>query len=417
MKLFDPVKLAQRQLELDRQRTARLSFAHERKVARMVRSPLSFLRGTAPLFYEMLSASPDLAEGPSGHGWLVGDAHLENFGAYRADHETVFDLNDFDDTLVGPVAWDALRLCTSLLLAGRELGVGGVACLGLVHALLKAHGAAYAGTTSGGNGKGGGKGASLPRPVESLVARVGGRGRGKLLDDRTERHGGHRRFVRGDRYRSLTEGPKGLEALVPAALEGFRGTFPGESDDAPSRAQLEVVDAALRIAGTGSLGCVRLAVLVRGKGDRDGDGGWVFDVKEQGTPSAADLLERLGAERSEMSPLTPAGRVVAGTRACQAKPMRHMAAVEVGGYSMVVRRLMPQEDHLALETLAREDLLPLASHLGTLLGAAHRRGATKRPRGPWGEEAVEGIIDRAIFLAGVHEATYLAYCRLAPRSS
>ncbi len=50
----------------------------------MSASPLAFLRGSAPLFYEMLAADPDLASGPAGEGVIQGDAHLENFGAFSS---------------------------------------------------------------------------------------------------------------------------------------------------------------------------------------------------------------------------------------------------------------------------------------------------------------------------------------------
>ena len=42
---------------------------------------------------------------------LCGDAHLSNFGAYAApDRQLVFDVNDFDETLPGPLEWDVKRL-------------------------------------------------------------------------------------------------------------------------------------------------------------------------------------------------------------------------------------------------------------------------------------------------------------------
>ena len=34
----------------------------------------------------------------------------------------MFDLNDFDDAIIGPLYYDVLRLSTSLILGGRELG-------------------------------------------------------------------------------------------------------------------------------------------------------------------------------------------------------------------------------------------------------------------------------------------------------
>ena len=45
---------------------------------------------------------------------ICGDAHVANFGFYRApDRRLVFDLNDFDETLPGPWEWDIKRLAAS----------------------------------------------------------------------------------------------------------------------------------------------------------------------------------------------------------------------------------------------------------------------------------------------------------------
>src|SRR2546425_12273701 len=100
----DPVVLAHRQLARDK-RSAGDLFAH--KLERMSASPFAFLRGTAPMFYELLHESPELAAGPPGRGWLTGDLHIENFGVYRprspaedrhqrhAAPLATFDLNDF----------------------------------------------------------------------------------------------------------------------------------------------------------------------------------------------------------------------------------------------------------------------------------------------------------------------------------
>src|SRR5262249_44813898 len=82
---------------------------------------------------------------------------------------------------------------------------------------------------------------------------------------------------------------------------------------------LAILDAALRIAGTGSLGGLRIAVLVEGRGGRDGQ--WIFDLKEQGTPSAAVLLGE--------PELDPAGRVVTAYRGCIAHPARSIGATQI----------------------------------------------------------------------------------------
>ena len=57
---------------------------------------------------------------------LCGDAHLANFGGFASpERDLVFDINDFDETAVGPFEWDVKRLAASLEVAGRELGYSG----------------------------------------------------------------------------------------------------------------------------------------------------------------------------------------------------------------------------------------------------------------------------------------------------
>ena len=70
------------------------------RYGRMLVTPFTFYRGAAALM------AADLSGGPrSGlHTQLCGDAHLMNFGSYAApDRRMVFGINDFDESLPGPV--------------------------------------------------------------------------------------------------------------------------------------------------------------------------------------------------------------------------------------------------------------------------------------------------------------------------
>ena len=405
MLAIDPLRLARRQLELDRERTRRYPHLLQHKAERMSASPLALLRGAAPLFYELLAAHPTLAEGPRGEGWLVGDCHLENFGAFRtgalsvkethashASEKVVFDLNDFDDTFVGPWRFDVVRLATSLILGGREIGLDGQRTLTLCDALL----VAYAGSAFHRR-----KTPAAPPCVTLLVDRVRTRTRRELLDARTHVVEGERRFVRGPRYENL---PKKLRARAVRAFAKYVKRLPDAQR--PSAEAVEVIDdAAFRVAGTGSLGCLRIAMLVRGRGGVDG--GWIFDMKEEDSPSAACLVKP--------PKLDPAERVATGLRACVSHPPRMIGTTKLRGSSMFVRRLAPQEDKLDWTTLREGDLEPLARHLGALLGAAHRRGAKRIPAKPWTDAERGRVLASAISLAGIHEAMYLAYCELVRR--
>jgi uncharacterized protein (DUF2252 family) len=387
--------LAEEQLKKDEERTALFPMLLRRKMERMSASPLAFLRGSAPLFYELLKANDDLGQGPAGEGWIVGDLHIENFGAYRPDsfddsekaatkRPAVFDLNDFDDTIVGPWRYDVLRFSTSLLLAGREMGVTGPVVLDLLDRVLDAwtH-AVFDGEAP----------SAPPAVVAALVEKVRSRSKTQLLDARTKEEKGKRRFVRGPRYMDLD--PE-ISEQVPKALEEYVGTI--REEEKPPKGELTIEDAAFRIAGTGSLGCLRMAVIVEGSKA-------IFDLKEQGAPSTAIVCADLGIDHGE--------RVVTGFRACVAHPASMLGTSHLKlnkkKISLSCRRLSPQEDKLALPKLEKDHLPELATHLGALLGAAHRRGAkTKGSR--WNKGDRDTVRTQAIALAGLHEAVYLALC-------
>src|SRR5271165_5560763 len=87
------------------------------KWAHMAASPFGFFRGAVPVIAADLAPLPrtDLM------AQLCGDAHVQNLGAFEApDGRLIFDINDFDETIVGPWEWDVKRMSASLVLAGRE---------------------------------------------------------------------------------------------------------------------------------------------------------------------------------------------------------------------------------------------------------------------------------------------------------
>lgn len=350
------------------------------------------------MFYEVLERVPALGEGPAGEGFIVGDLHIENFGAFRPDPEkgrhknrepdAVFDANDFDDCTIGPWRFDVLRLTTSLILGGRELGADGPEALVMARALLESYASEIARPHAL---------PPFPRIVRVLLERATVRDRRALLDARTESKKNSRRFVRGDRYADLSAS---LARDAERAFAEYVKAHVGKKH----HPLYEIEDMAFRVAGTGSLGCLRVAILVRGKGKRHGE--WVFDMKEEDAQaSAAKLVPKNFLRGSE--------RVERGLRACLKDVPRALGRAKLRGLPMLVRRLTPQEDKLDLLHIPKDELVPLAKLLGALIGRAHARGATKKPKKAWSATDVRHVLDSAVRLAGIHEATYLAFCQLA----
>ncbi len=379
-------ELAQRQLEIDREILADRSLLALRKQKRLTQSPLGFFRGSAPLFYELLSREPALALPDGDVGYVVGDMHIENVGAYRTDSDSVtFDLNDFDDAARAPLWVDRLRLAVSVLLAGRSFDATAPECLTLVSDLLTAYDDALTGAVL----------PELPKPVVALIDAAGRRTRKQLLDMRAPPSGGQRRFTRGDRYSDLRQEEL---AAVSALVEQYRRAL---GDRAPQHAaRWRLVDAAYRVAGTGSLGRRRIALLVA---DADGTER-IFELKEAAPSSCERLVGPSGVE--------PSLRVVSAARALVASPPRQLAALGATPLgSLIGRKLCPEEDKLDLARLSvGPKLAGVARVVGALLGQAHRRDASPAALSPVGDH--EDLIDRAVSIAGVMEAVYLAYARL-----
>ena len=104
----DPLEL------LEQQAATRVPELVPIRYGRMLVSPFTFFRGAALVMAADLAASPT----PGCGSQLCGDAHLANFGVFGSpDRRLLFDLNDFDETLPGPVG-------VGCQAAGRQHGGG-----------------------------------------------------------------------------------------------------------------------------------------------------------------------------------------------------------------------------------------------------------------------------------------------------
>ncbi len=91
------------------------------KYKAMLESSFRFLRGGCHLYYEDVANGFKIPDSPC--TWLCGDLHLENFGSFRGgDGEVYFDINDFDEALLGPALYDVSRLLVSIQLACTTAG-------------------------------------------------------------------------------------------------------------------------------------------------------------------------------------------------------------------------------------------------------------------------------------------------------
>ncbi len=109
----DPVTL------LEEQNTTREPDLVPVRHGRMMVSPFTFYRGAAKIMAADLKDTPVAGLGAQ----LCGDAHLSNFGMFASpERRLLFDLNDFDETLPGPFEYDVKRMAASFTIAARNNG-------------------------------------------------------------------------------------------------------------------------------------------------------------------------------------------------------------------------------------------------------------------------------------------------------
>jgi uncharacterized protein (DUF2252 family) len=270
-----------------------------------------------------------------------------------------------------------------VLLAARGWGCTSAGSLELAGGLLEGYRRAL----------GSGRPPSAPRPISRLLEGVAARKRRELLAHRTRGVGDRSRFRIGPTMLRL---PRAVRAACARSFTRFAREEIGRSGHPPER--FRVLDVAFRVAGTGSLGTFRVAVLVEGHGAPDG--AWMFDLKAMGESAGLPFATR----RTEPGP----ERVADAMKTMLRQPPTMLGTVQALGHGMLVRRLTPQEDRLDWATLTPEERGPTLGYLGALTAAAHRRGARRKPRGFDGGQA-RRILRSATELAGLHEAVALAY--------
>ncbi len=338
------------------------------KYRNMRASPFAFLRGTCHLFYDRLPADKLFRKAPL--VWSCGDLHLENFGSYKGDNRLVyFDINDFDEAALAPATWDLVRLLASVLLAGDTLHVRPPQALQLCRLLLESYAQALVL----------GKARWVEREtaqglVRQLLESLRGRSRVDFLNTRTERRR-RRRTIRCDGRHALPASEAQRER-VTAMIGGF-------ASDQPDPGFFEVLDVARRVAGTGSLGVDRFAVLVAGKGSPDGN--YLLDLK-QALPSA------LASHLKIAQPKWPsqAHRVAELQRRLQAVSMAFLQPIVEGKLGYLLRGLQPSEDRVDLGAAGIDpaSIEGLMQEMGRLLAWAQLRSAGRQ-----GSAIADALID------------------------
>jgi uncharacterized protein (DUF2252 family) len=368
---------------------------------RMMVSPFTFYRGAAKIM------AADLADTPVAglDVQLCGDAHLSNFGLFASpERRLLFDLNDFDETLPGPFEYDVKRMAASFTIAARNNGFSKADIRGSTLASVRAYREAMAsfarmGTmdvwyahmdedelmrgvrgaaaqaVKGNKGKKGKKDAKVAKRGEKVAEKTRQKAHtrdslqalsklGEVVDGKY-RIVSQPPIVVPERDLAATYGLSADEAdrAIREQFRSYRATL--QDDRRYLLERFDIVDAARKVVGVGSVGTRAFIVLLQGRDARDP---LFLQIKEA---TASVLEEPLGKSKYRQH----GERVVQGQRMMQASSDIYLGwtkGVDVRRH-FYWRQLRDMKGSAVVETMQPLGLTFYASICGWTLARAHAR--------------------------------------------
>ncbi|MDP4150108.1 MAG: DUF2252 family protein [Bacteroidota bacterium] len=364
----------------------------------MAENAFRFLRGTSHLFYEDLSGSNALSASPL--SWISGDLHLENFGTYKGDNRLVyFDLNDFDEGILAPSAWELVRMVTSIFTGFESLGIRRKDIMAAAELFLQTYSANL----------GGGKAHYIePETAKGIVSlfidKVCERKQKELVRQRTVLKN-ERLALRIDKTRLFP-----VDKALKKELTGHLAQWIRQDPHLQNRHR--VLDTGFRIAGTGSLGVKRYVFLTRNL--KDPKKHLLIDMK-QSLPSALQpfVTARQPAWSSE------AERVVAVQKRMQNISPALLSTTTFKGDHYVLKELQPTSDKIDFMVIRdrQKDIDRVIKDMAMLTASAQLR-SSGRQGSAIADELIEfgadtswqkGLLEYAAEYAGQVQRDYREY--------
>jgi uncharacterized protein (DUF2252 family) len=361
---------------------------------RMMVSPFTFYRGAAKIMATDLKDTPTAGLNVQ----LCGDAHLSNFGMFASpERALLFDLNDFDETLPGPFEYDVKRMAASFTIAARNNGFTKADIRAATLAAVTAYREAMAGFAAMGNMDIWYAHLSEKELMSSIDALAKGMRtkqgaaeakRGQKIAHKTADKAHTRDSLSAlsklaevvdGRYRIVSQPP----VVVPARdLEAMYGFSADQLEDMIHREfrayrmtlqddrrhlleRFQVVDAARKVVGVGSVGTRAFIVLLQGRDEQDP---LFLQVKEA---TASVLEDHLPKSRYKQA----GERVVQGQRMMQAASDIYLGwtkGIEANRF-LYWRQLRDMKESAVVEAMTPVGLTFYAGACGWTLARAHAR--------------------------------------------
>ena len=350
----------------------------------MAASPFGYFRGAVPVMAYDLSLVPNTGI----CNQLCGDAHVRNLGAFAApDGRLVFDINDFDETIVAPFEWDVKRMATSLVLAGRGAGAKGLHCREAARVFLeqyrmKMHMFAKMPVLEVARYQVHRLGQVSPvAGILQMAERATPRHTLLTLTEVEKQKSVVKKGMKKSKVAKPVERPQRVFRTIPPNLKRLTGGVAEQVVDAltlyahslqPERrhflAQYTPMDVAFKVVGTGSVGLRDYVIYMEGRGGKDP---LFLQVKEEVASGYAPYVA--GELKGRKARQHHGQRVVNGERAMQLQSDPFLGWTTMEGRDYLVRQLNDHKASIQLEDLKSPGLLEYAGVCGEMLARGHAR--------------------------------------------
>jgi uncharacterized protein (DUF2252 family) len=339
---------------------------------------------------------------------ICGDAHLLNFGTFATpERNLVFDVNDFDETDIGPWEWDVKRLAASVVVAARTVGLTDASGLETVHECSRVYRARMAELGEMSAFDVWHSGVDLPtalaaaptkharNEVKHIAAKARHRTSLQALDKLTTVKDGKRVIVE-DPPLVVRLHDEQVDQVLRFAKAYQRSLEP---DRRVLLDRYEFVDAALKVVGVGSVGTRCFIVLLAGLADLDP----LFLQIKEAQPSV--LSSYVGRSRFR----NHGQRVVVGQRTMQVASDVFLGWARADTFDAYVRQLRDMKGSAEIETLDTSGLVEYARLCAATLARAHARAGNPTLLAAYlggGSRFDESLAEFAVTYADQNERDY-----------
>lgn len=371
-----------------------------RKYQEMCKTPFTFYRATAHLFYEDILSDrikvPDTWNSRRDlRTWISGDFHFQNAGIEAPNEPLRFELNDFDESCLAPFSWDLIRLAASVYLVkdSKDWTVDKEEKLDfmltdneadkVVLGFLKRYrGSVESNAVPALSAK------EMAEPTDAAKPKTGNSFvRGRLNLDPAKRAKKIEKFwgketEEGAAKKKFKLSDKGRFAAVPESdvkiLDEQWDRYVLSLDPSFVRKAgpnyFKIIDRARRLgSGLGSLGVRKIYLLIEGPTDA-ADDNIVLEAKECVLPAPIEA----GLPHGEGTLDAQGKRVSDAVRAMVANPDPHEGWFNVGRFSYHVTQIAPLADDFKLEDFKTPaDFVEYIDWIATALANAHCRANSR----------------------------------------